>query len=289
MVCCCEFQISVLRVIPSVAHLGNGKPIMPLSKVIQHGAGCRNFNVHLIQSYKSKAYKIQIPLKSALEIWSLKPPKTKVLTGSAALSKFWFLTCFWRCQRAQGIADSLFFSSSKMESFENILEGIMVLGRKPQFPDLMGEKLCWSVDPVNVPVSNGPVKRCTTSWKVCASVNTNVVKGLQQLKVFRKTLMKSLQEDENSAGPPVVVSNVQSHSSLSSALQIGDYATVPTPRFTSVQSEMSEVGNSFVEDHATDALRPHISHGLRLASQTSTPWLTPPGSPPSLSVSVSPI
>ncbi|KAM4116198.1 hypothetical protein ACB094_02G032600 [Castanea mollissima] len=71
--------------------------------------------------------------------------------------------------------------------------------------------------------------------------------------------MTSLQkDDENSAGPPDVVSNVQSHSSLSSALQIG-------------------------------ALRPHISHGLLLASQTSTPRLTLPGSPPSLSASVCPI
>ncbi|KAM4116200.1 hypothetical protein ACB094_02G032600 [Castanea mollissima] len=79
------------------------------------------------------------------------------------------------------------------------------------------------------------------------------------LKLFRKTLMTSLQkDDENSAGPPDVVSNVQSHSSLSSALQIG-------------------------------ALRPHISHGLLLASQTSTPRLTLPGSPPSLSASVCPI
>nr|POE48173.1 uncharacterized protein CFP56_43985 [Quercus suber] len=148
----------------------------------------------------------------------------------------------------QSIADSLFFSSSKMESFENIVEGIMALGRKPEFPDLMREKLCCSVDPVNVPVSDGPVKRCTTSWKRPI---------YKLLKVFRKTLMKSLQEDENSVGPPDV-SNVQSHSSLSSALQIG-------------------------------ALRPHISHGLLLASQTSTPRLTPPGSPPSLSALVSPI
>ncbi|XP_065627117.1 uncharacterized protein LOC111989670 [Quercus suber] len=37
--------------------------------------------------------------------------------------------------------------------------------------------------------------------------------------------MKSLQEDENSVGPPDV-SNVQSHSSLSSALQIGASAFV---------------------------------------------------------------
>ncbi|KAK6130387.1 hypothetical protein DH2020_035892 [Rehmannia glutinosa] len=38
----------------------------------------------------------------------------------------------------------------------------------------------------------------------------------------------------------------------------------------------------------TEAIKPRASHGLLLASQTSTPRLTPPGSPPSLSASVSP-
>ena len=32
------------------------------------------------------------------------------------------------------------------------------------------------------------------------------------------------------------------------------YATVPPPRFPSVWGEMSEVGNSFVEDCATDGM-----------------------------------
>ncbi|KAL4642710.1 hypothetical protein ACB092_02G040500 [Castanea dentata] len=123
---------------------------------------------------------------------------------------------------------------------------------------------------------------------------SNAVKKLNRdvskLEVFRKTLMKSLQEDdENPAGAPEVVANLQRHSSLSSTSQIGeDDATFPPPRFPSVRSEMSEVGYSFAEDHETDALRPRISHGLLLASQTSTPRLTPPGSPPILSVSVSP-
>ncbi|KAK9992421.1 hypothetical protein SO802_027406 [Lithocarpus litseifolius] len=115
-------------------------------------------------------------------------------------------------------------------------------------------------------------------------------RDVSKLEVFRKTLMKSLQEDdENPAGAPEVVANLQSQSSLSSTSQIGeDDATFPPPRFPSVRSETSEVGYSFAEDHETDALRPRISHGLLLTSQTSTPRLTPPGSPPILSASVSP-
>ncbi|XP_050240269.1 uncharacterized protein At4g15545 isoform X2 [Quercus robur] len=114
-------------------------------------------------------------------------------------------------------------------------------------------------------------------------------RDVSKLEVFRKTLMKSLQEDdENPAGAPEVVANLQSQSSVSSTSQIGDDATFPPPRFPSVRSETSEVGYSFSEDHETDALRPRISHGLLLASQTSTPRLTPPGSPPILSASVSP-
>ncbi|GMY27599.1 hypothetical protein FCV25MIE_22841 [Fagus crenata] len=123
---------------------------------------------------------------------------------------------------------------------------------------------------------------------------SNTVKKLNRdvskLQVFRKTLMKSLQEDdENSAGAPEVDANVQSHSSLSSASQIEevDAADIPS-RFSSVRSEMSEVGSSFAEDRETDALRPRISHGLWFASQTSSPRLSPPSSPPSLSASVSP-
>ncbi|GAV63365.1 hypothetical protein CFOL_v3_06883 [Cephalotus follicularis] len=114
---------------------------------------------------------------------------------------------------------------------------------------------------------------------------SNTVKKLQKdvskLEVFRKTLVKSLQEEEdNSGGAPKIVAK---------PTPAEDDATLP-PFRSSMQSQFSEVGNSFTEDHETDvaASRPGISHGLLLASQTSTPRLTPPGSPPSLSASVSP-
>ncbi|XP_059453808.1 uncharacterized protein At4g15545 [Corylus avellana] len=122
---------------------------------------------------------------------------------------------------------------------------------------------------------------------------SNTVKKLNRdvskLEVFRKTLMRSLQEDdENSAGAPEAVAKIQSHSSLSSVSQIGeDDATFPPSRYSSIRSQTSEVGNSFAEDRETGS-RPRVSHGLLLASQTSTPHFTPPGSPPSLSASVSP-
>ncbi|XP_062176543.1 uncharacterized protein At4g15545 [Alnus glutinosa] len=123
---------------------------------------------------------------------------------------------------------------------------------------------------------------------------SNTVKKLNRdvskLEVFRKTLMQSLQEDdENSAGAPKDVAKIQSHSSLSSASQIEENdATFPPSRYSSTWSQTSEVGNSFAENRETDGSRPRISHGLLLASQTSTPHFTPPGSPPSLSASVSP-
>ncbi|KAE8076904.1 hypothetical protein FH972_015525 [Carpinus fangiana] len=122
---------------------------------------------------------------------------------------------------------------------------------------------------------------------------SNTVKKLNRdvskLEVFRKTLMRSLQEDdENSARAPEAVAKIQSHSSLSSVSQIGEEdATFRPSRYSSIQSQTSEVGNSFAEDRETGS-RPRISHGLLLASQTTTPHLTPPGSPPSLSASVSP-
>ncbi|KAF5452421.1 hypothetical protein F2P56_027421 [Juglans regia] len=122
---------------------------------------------------------------------------------------------------------------------------------------------------------------------------SNTVKKLNRdvskLEVFRKTLVQSLQEeDENNAGAPEVVAKIQSQSSLSSASQIGDDdATFPYSRYSSFQSQRPELGNSFAEDHEAD-VRPRISLGLLLASQAGTPQLTPPDSPHSLSASVSP-
>ncbi|PON80248.1 WAT1-related protein [Parasponia andersonii] len=115
-------------------------------------------------------------------------------------------------------------------------------------------------------------------------------KDVSKLEVFRKTLMRSLQEDEDSpGGAPEIVAKIQNQPSLSSSSHIGeDDASFAISRTSSMQSQFSEVGNSVAEDRETDVSRPRVSPGLLLASQTSTPRLTPPGSPPSVSASVSP-
>ncbi|PNT14368.1 hypothetical protein POPTR_010G027400v4 [Populus trichocarpa] len=112
---------------------------------------------------------------------------------------------------------------------------------------------------------------------------SNTVKKLQRdvskLEVFRKTLVQSLQEDEeSSAGAPQIIAKPTPNE---------DDATLPPSRYSSIQSKVPEMGNSFAEDRETDAPRPGIPQIL-LASQTNTPRFTPPGSPPSFSASVSP-
>ncbi|KAH7573655.1 hypothetical protein ACOSP7_007450 [Xanthoceras sorbifolium] len=116
------------------------------------------------------------------------------------------------------------------------------------------------------------------------TVLTNTVKKLQRdvakLEIFRKTLMKSLQEDDETA--------TESQQIIAKPTPNEDDATPPPSGSSSIPS-LSEAGNSsFMEEREPDAARPGISHGLLLASQTSTPRFTPPGSPPSLSASVSP-
>ncbi|XVE82003.1 hypothetical protein DITRI_Ditri15bG0112200 [Diplodiscus trichospermus] len=113
---------------------------------------------------------------------------------------------------------------------------------------------------------------------------SNTVRKLQRdvskLEVFRRTLMQSLQEDEErpAGGPQVVAKPTPSE----------DDATLPS-RTASIGSQFSDAGSSFAEDRETDvaASRSGIRHSL-LSSQMSTPWLTPTASPPSLSASVSP-
>lgn len=112
---------------------------------------------------------------------------------------------------------------------------------------------------------------------------SNTVKKLQRdvskLEVFRKTLVQSLREDEeSSAGAPQIIAKPTPNE---------DDATLPPSRYSSIQSKIPEMGNSFTEDRETDAPRPGLSQIL-LASQINTPRFTPPGSPPSFSASVSP-
>ncbi|KAF4355447.1 hypothetical protein CsatB_022105 [Cannabis sativa] len=129
------------------------------------------------------------------------------------------------------------------------------------------------------------------------AILSNLVKKLNKdvskLEVFRKTLMRSLQEDDDSSGgAPDIVAKIKNHPSLSSSSQIGEDDASGISRTSSMRSQFSEVGNSVSEDRDTEVTmatsRPRVSPGLLLASQTSTPRLTPPGSPPIVSASVSP-
>ncbi|KAK7348181.1 hypothetical protein VNO80_22731 [Phaseolus coccineus] len=115
---------------------------------------------------------------------------------------------------------------------------------------------------------------------------SNTVKKLNRdvskLEVFRKTLMQSLQEeDDNSGGAPDIVAKIQNQSNLTSTSQFGD-------NDASLAPSISSTGNSLVEEPESDAPRPRVPQNLLVASQGSTPRITPPGSPPSLSASVSP-
>ncbi|XP_061367984.1 uncharacterized protein At4g15545 [Gastrolobium bilobum] len=123
---------------------------------------------------------------------------------------------------------------------------------------------------------------------------SNIVRKLNRdvskLEVFRRTLMQSLQEeDDNSGGAPDIVAKIESQSSLTSTSQFGDNdASLPPSISSSMQTYIPDIGNSFAEDHEYEAIRPRVPHNLLLASQNTTPRITPPGSPPSLSASVSP-
>ncbi|PWA47145.1 hypothetical protein CTI12_AA501740 [Artemisia annua] len=92
-------------------------------------------------------------------------------------------------------------------------------------------------------------------------------RDVAKLETFRTTLMMSLQDEEESLarGPPEYEEST-----------------------SSIQSHSSNVGISYHAEHVTDASRPRISQSLLLSSQSSTPWITPPETPPTLSASASP-
>lgn len=102
-------------------------------------------------------------------------------------------------------------------------------------------------------------------------LNRDVVK----LEGFRKTLMKSLQDDDGNSGGAL------KSAATNAANDADETATA------SLQSQ-SSMESSNEENNKTDVSRPPIAQGLLIASQTSTPRLTPPGSPPSKSSSASP-
>uniref|UniRef100_A0A7N0ZRM0 At4g15545-like C-terminal domain-containing protein n=1 Tax=Kalanchoe fedtschenkoi TaxID=63787 RepID=A0A7N0ZRM0_KALFE len=121
---------------------------------------------------------------------------------------------------------------------------------------------------------------------------SNTVKKLNRdvakLEVFRKTLMHSLQEDEEaSGGGAQPVPKVLSGANLSPISQ-DDGTVTPPLRYSLSENKVSDADSTSTEEREASESRPRISHGLLLASQTATPRLTPPGSPP-LSGATSPL
>ncbi|XP_042047756.1 uncharacterized protein At4g15545-like [Salvia splendens] len=112
---------------------------------------------------------------------------------------------------------------------------------------------------------------------------SNTVKKLNRdvtkLEAFRKTLMRSLQDDDGkpASGPKANPTNLSSNPA--------DDSDLPPNRN---QSQLSDAGTLNHVDTNAEVLWPRAPHSFLLASQNSTPRLTPPGSPPSLSASVSP-
>ncbi|XP_048440212.1 uncharacterized protein At4g15545 [Pyrus x bretschneideri] len=106
--------------------------------------------------------------------------------------------------------------------------------------------------------------------------------GLVKERAVLSNTVRKLNKDVSKSGASEVVANpsntVQAEENLSSRPHVGH----------GVQSTFSEAGSTFHEDRDTDASRARIAHSVMLASQTSTPRLTPPGSPPIYSASTSP-
>lgn len=127
---------------------------------------------------------------------------------------------------------------------------------------------------------------------------SNTVKKLNRdvakLGVFKKTLMQSLQEeDDGSTGAPKAVPRKVAEASFSagSNLEEEEEASHSALKSTSAQSQISETGSSVSEDggyNDMDSSKQGIPYGLQIPSLTATPRLTPPGSPPRLTAALSP-
>ncbi|XP_019439743.1 PREDICTED: uncharacterized protein At4g15545-like isoform X7 [Lupinus angustifolius] len=100
-------------------------------------------------------------------------------------------------------------------------------------------------------------ERLVTENASLSNTVRKLTRDVSKLQVFKRTLMQSFQEEEENSGGAVAAK---------------------------LQSQTSITSSTF----HPEAARPRVPYNFLLASQTSTPRVTPPGSPPSLSASVSP-
>lgn len=116
---------------------------------------------------------------------------------------------------------------------------------------------------------------------------SNTIKKLNRdvsrLEIFKKTLMQSLQDEEESPqGVARVAPKVSETASFSSGSLVEDDEVGSSPIKYSQQSRLSETGSSLSEQGGSgeiDGSKEGRVFGS-LASLGSTPRLTPPGSPP---------
>lgn len=116
---------------------------------------------------------------------------------------------------------------------------------------------------------------------------SNTIKKLNRdvsrLEIFKKTLMQSLQDEEESPqGVARVAPKISETASFSSGSLVEDDEVGSSPIKSSQQSRLSETGSSLSEQGGSgeiDGSKEGRVFGS-LASLGSTPRLTPPGSPP---------
>ncbi|PIA44698.1 hypothetical protein AQUCO_01700355v1 [Aquilegia coerulea] len=125
-----------------------------------------------------------------------------------------------------------------------------------------------------------------------ASLSVTVRKlnrDVSKLEIFRKTLVQSLQEEEESAGgvAQAVAKQIQANPSFAPE----EDGSLPPSKSSSFRSQFSDTRDSSKEDSGsaeTDGYRYGTSQGPLLASYSSTPRLTPPITPPTLSAAATP-
>uniref|UniRef100_J3M723 At4g15545-like C-terminal domain-containing protein n=1 Tax=Oryza brachyantha TaxID=4533 RepID=J3M723_ORYBR len=122
------------------------------------------------------------------------------------------------------------------------------------------------------------------------SLLSNTVRRLNRdvakLEVFKKTLMQSLQEDEDPANT-TPKARVSEASNFSSATSAGDEdSAFPASKSSQLSETASSISeeSSYVEPDVPRPPRPHVF----LPSYNSTPRITPPDSPPRSFTSMSP-
>ncbi|KAE8725890.1 putative prolyl 4-hydroxylase alpha subunit [Hibiscus syriacus] len=115
-------------------------------------------------------------------------------------------------------------------------------------------------------------------------ISSKLQRDVSKLEVFRRKLMQSLQDDEESPGAPIVAKTTPSGlASPPPLFRLAHLDASTLIREIRMQRIVTQMGTITVS-----ASRPDIPHGLLLASQMSTRRITHPGTPPSVSASVSP-